>query len=473
LGPEPPIVFSINDGYIPLQLPGQAPSTVEVRGSGFESGAQLLVSVDGKQDVPVPPVIVTPVDLKAVLPPDLWKDVQYKAYLVITPKRGPLVTGVEFKIPTDRVTFGELSDKERPPALAQKKINVHCMAFHKRTIDPNPEEYFLSVPIASADGSNTKAKIPEKYVNGTGQQVDFVLDDSRAVTVTPTQTSSKEQVLNLMSISTQAELTTLRAVKKQSGNTGPATSIGILGVQTMPQRNITVYVHFVNTQDGKHKPVTTPSQKDLDKFVTNLEDRLNRIWQTQANVHFSLSPPVTPAGSKTFVETVDYDTDGDGKLAKAPDADSGDITKDNEVTKIIKGIHKASLTDKTAIDLYFVQAITDPTAVVPANVTVTIRGYTFSIGTPPRQVFVSDISLEDKRIHVIAHEIGHALGLTHNSEVDQTDPARKKLFNTANPFITKDKDTDYKDNTSLMWWESKDDGCHIGVPHWFQLNTAN
>jgi len=79
-------------------------------------------------------------------------------------------------------------------------------------------------------------------------------------------------------------------------------------------------------------------------------------------------------------------------------------------------------------------------------------------------LFISDYGGYGRELsQIVAHEIGHTIGLNHNAERNGDGTACTEA--TVNPFIDQaNGDSDFKDNSSLMWCIAESGRKHIGVP---------
>jgi hypothetical protein len=84
-------------------------------------------------------------------------------------------------------------------------------------------------------------------------------------------------------------------------------------------------------------------------------------------------------------------------------------------------------------------------------------------------VFVHDGPSGAYQAHIVAHEIGHSLGLHHNDGLNQIPANGGEGLPQDDSYIT--------EPNALMNGNTNDQvgphQCQIGYPHWLQLNQAN
>jgi hypothetical protein len=453
------------DGYVPLANSiSDTPPTIVVQGKQFDSGAQLVVTIDG-QDVPIPPVLPTPTTIQGQIPSEFWRNMfqtaRVKLVLAgsITPHSGQLLGSVS--LPKQRVKF--------------ETANGDFRGFHSRHFkQKHSEEYFLSVPTNSTN--MVEANLPgrnylRKGITVTYDGGPFFLDAPPPATGTsasPVQTIqaiSQHQTLTLHGLSAgDTVLFPLTANRNQTGNAQPS-KIGVLGAQSMPVRQFNLIVHFIASsapnnackdKDSHNHDVPNPSliPARAKQDFSNIVNGINAIWGPQTNVQFTMQLPHNNNASGGFsysLATFAYDTNHDCTL------------ETSEQSAIYTTIHSSNPND---IDIFVVHAFDASRSQV--------LGQAQGIGV--HGLFVSDKGgADDAFVQILAHEIGHTLGLNHNADGNGHNGTPTTACNQpANPFIdNQNGDSDFTDNSSLMYCFAGPSRRHIGAPLWFQLNQAN
>jgi hypothetical protein len=477
--PPVPQIATVNNGFVALaNSASDQPITIQVQGSQFDQGAQLQVTIDG-QDVPLPPISVTPTFIQAQLPADLWRNLSNRARLrvtlsgTITPGRGQLLVTTD--LPKQKVKF----EKATPD-------NFH--GFHSRHFQAkHSEEYFLSV---APDGrNNVNAKLPDKHYLRAGVTVTYdggpfplQATPQLAPPAQPAevvQASAQQQTLTINGIPSNGilpldTLYPLLANRTQTVNGQTSTAkIGVLGTQSMPPRQFRLVVHFVgngNTNNASQQPTLVPerSKQSLNWLLAGI----NTIWTPQANVSFTIQLPTnesqTPGQVSYHVDKVLYDTNADGTVETTEQSiiDQALATPNRGISRKLFGEEVPGSND--TIDIYFVKKFD------AARQARLVFGQAVDIGQ--HGLFVSDAGGSGNALlQILAHEIGHTIGLHHNANSNGSGQCNV-VSSTApvNPFIDYGRgDSDFKDNSSLMWCFVDPDRKHIGAPLWFELNAQN
>jgi hypothetical protein len=452
--PDPilPAISNINDGFVPLADPGSTqPLHVTLAGSDFGPGATAMAIVDG-QETALTVESTSDTNMVVQVPPSVFSAKPYTFQLTLTQSGASTTLQATQQANAHKVKFGKFH--KRKILFFTTTVDENCAGFHRRHIGSQPEDYFLMVP-HTPDQNSAIAVIDKNELKPLGTQITFDLDDPNAASRNPASTTKSQETITLSGLANQSADVITNNLKAQKNATvnGAQTQnlLGILGLYELKRRNIDVNLTFVKKSTSDNVK-TLPNANNMADFVHRLETALNNIWEPQTRVHFTVHTP-----PQTTAEVIPYDLHNAGGLVgldvvagnPAPGMETYEITHNS-----LLGVRP-----QNSINIYFVSHFD-----LNHENSQTGKVLGFAVDIPSQYLFVSDGSSGNTQYHVIAHEIGHALGLHHNSERD----------GVTTHLPIQSNDSDFSDSSALMWWLTlHTEQCHIGVRHWDELRGSN
>jgi Bacterial Ig-like domain/Metallo-peptidase family M12B Reprolysin-like/IPT/TIG domain len=439
IGPE---LQSVNDGYIVPPSDTTQPTTVTITGDGFQPGAQVVAIADGVEQVLVT-TVVSPSRIQAVVPKNLWSEKDLK--VTFTATSAGLDQKTTAKIQKTRLTFSEAKNQGT------------CAGFfreHNGTVSStNPERLYLMIPVVGSSNAKATTRGDDALKR---KLVSLAVGDPSLATVVPSILGRKDEPLTVNGTGIwQSALVPLNGVLTLNNT---KKTLATLNLQIMQRRTFSVVVHFVSELGGKDTPKSMPRPDKLNQFLQNLEANLNAIWGPQANVQFHLSDP------GTLPEPIHYDLNSDDALQMEgngvlpqPSDETYQIINSTVPNRNANFNPFDASGKETIVHVYFVKKFD--------NANKNVGGFVKRIRT--RYVFVRDGFSGAYQGHIVAHEIGHALGLNHNNELNLSSVG-VGLF---------DDDSYLAEPNALMAPGTNEQigphQCMIGYPHWLQLNQQN
>ena len=458
--PQPPTISSVAAGdMVPLVQPNQS-AQITITGSGFQPGAQVWAQVDGVDPAALQTITVTSGQITATLAPSIWGAHSYTATMSLFSKNGSKKAQKSVSpISKEQVVFGR----------AQK--NNICDGYHDVKMDNFSPKFILrSQMVKQGQNHTVLAHTPKDLVKAGGVTftvlatpnggnvslstgVPTVPDQSVQVSGVTTNGPMGPAFLNIVDSSGGPGL--VPPVRVQANLSGKL--VGLLNVDVLPQRTVTVALHVVSELNGKVAPTYVPSTAEIQSY-------LNQVFGDQANLQFNvLPPPAVP-------EAVHYDLNNDGMLTN-PKANTGEALTSADLQEA--GTIHTNLMSKNAsvlVDVYFVHKLLQNGNLTESK-NQKVGGFTQPGGTLPdlnnsgkslsrAAVFIADDYPKIKP-HIIAHEIGHAIAFIFHVQNDTSYQSGDRSGSNASTnlmYIPIDENADLNST------------CHLNVWQWRRLD---